>query len=273
LPPNSKGFHFDGHGSGVGIYNIYNRIRYIDDTGGKLKNTLLILDEGMLTATTNQEDYKFMSPPKLSKESSIVFYFQFIKPLSNIKFIIGYIDYSVFGTYRYYMTNLFLKQEFYYVSDNLTGDLYYGWDRAIAENPGKFYKNLVDKGAFYRIKHTNSRPVTKGEIELLKKIKQYFDKHHTDYRIVISPLYDQVPLGKNHLQLLIDIFGAATIYNYSGINRFTESIYDHYENSHFRPHVANQIMREIYSNLGREKGTSMISFVKGKTEISLNLPD
>jgi len=247
LPPNSKGFHFDGHGSGVGIYNIYNRIRYIDETGGKLKNALLVLDEGMLSATTNQEDYKFISPPKLSKESSIVFYYQFIKPLSNIRFVIGYIDYSIFGTYRDYMKNIFLKQEYYYVSDNLRGDLYYGWDRAIAEDPKKFYKNLVDNGAFYRLfKQSKSRPVTMEEKELLAKIKKYFDKHQTDYRIVISPLYDQVPLGDNHLQLLRDIFGSETIYNYSGINRFTESIYDHYENSHFRPHVANEIMKAIY---------------------------
>jgi hypothetical protein len=263
LPPGSKGFHFDGHGSGVGIYHIYNRIRYIDETGGKLGNVILVLDEGMLTATKNLEDYKFISPPELSKESSIEFYYQFLKPLADPKFVIGYIDYSIFGKYREYMTNLFLRQDYGYTSDNLRGDIYYGWDRMIAENPKNFYQDLVNKGVFYhrdKNKKRTGTPVTEEEKELLVKIKKYFDKHHTDYRIVISPQYTQIPLGENHLTLLCEIFGSGRVYNYSGVNRFTESMYNHYESTHFRPLVANEIMKEMYTGRGKLKaGPSDVS--------------
>jgi len=77
-------------------------------------------------------------------------------------------------------------------------------------------------------------------------IKNIFEKHNTKYQIIISPVYDQVPLEKQQIEQLELIFGEKHIYNFSGKNQFTESIHNFYETSHYRPHVANEILRIVY---------------------------
>ena len=246
LPPGSKGFHFDA--SGEGVYGIFNKIHYIDETGGALSNALIVVDEDTLTQTKNREGHLSISPPRLSKESPIEFYIEFFKPLLNLRFVIGYIDYSLFRTNRDYMEYLFKRAKYNHISDNSTGDLYYGYEKMIEEDKDGYYNALKSKGVFYDRSKAERRqqPVSAAEKELLIKVKKILDKHKTDYRIVVSPAYDQVPLGNDHLQLLNDIFGSRRIYNYSGENRFTESMYNYYEDNHYRPLVANEIMREIY---------------------------
>ena len=166
----------------------------------------------------------------------------------NLSFIIGYIDYSIFGVHRNYMSNLICEPKYQDVHDLKTGDVYYGADRVIWEDMEGYYQEQVKKGVFYdrRKCKVMSKPVTREEKELLLKIKGYFDKHGTDYRIVICPHYDQKPIGNDHLQLLNAVFGAQTVFDYSGINQITESIYNYYEDSHFRPNVGDAIMQEVY---------------------------
>lgn len=246
LPADSKAFHFDG--AGGGIYGIHNRIRYIDQSGGRLDHALVIVDQLSLSLTKNAKGHSYISPPELSKESPLAFYSEFTKPLLNIRFVIGYIDYSIFATHREYMRKLIYNPKYPNSSDPRTADVYYGIDRRIFEDSDGYYKEQIDKGTFYdRGKRVvMSKPVTQEEKELLVNMRKYFDKHHTDYRIVVCPLYDQKPLGDDHVQLLQSVFGAERVYDYSGINRFTQSLYNYYEESHFRPTVADEIMKEIY---------------------------
>ena len=208
LPANSKPFHFDG--AGGGIYGIHNRIRYIDQSGGRLDNALVIVDQLSLTSTKNAKGHHFISPPELSNESPLAFYSEFTKPLLNIRFVTGYIDYSMFATHRNYMSKLIYNQKYPNVGDSRTGDVYYGADRQIFEDSKGYYQAQINKGTFYdRAKRVAmSKPVTQDEKELLFDIKKYFNKHHTDYRIVVCPLYDQKPLGDDHVQLLHSVYGA-----------------------------------------------------------------
>ena len=66
-------------------------------------------------------------------------------------------------------------------------------------------------------------------------------------KIIISPVYDQIPIEEEQIELLEQIFGEENIYNFSEKNKFTESIYNFYEASDCRPHVANKIMDIIYN--------------------------
>ena len=75
-----------------------------------------------------------------------------------------------------------------------------------------------------------------------------FNKHNTKYKIVISPVYDQVPMEEEQLEVLEQIFGKQNIYNFSGKNKFTDSIHNFYETSHYKPNVANEIMNILYED-------------------------
>jgi hypothetical protein len=94
-----------------------------------------------------------------------------------------------------------------------------------------------------------SKPtIFKEQIDLLNEIKEVFSKQHTDYKIIISPLYDQKKIAPSDLIELQRIFGKDRVYDFSGINKYTIDFTNFYEPSHYRPIVASQILDSIYSN-------------------------
>jgi hypothetical protein len=42
------------------------------------------------------------------------------------------------------------------------------------------------------------------------------------------------------------IFGAARVFDYSGVNRITADKHNYYEESHFRPQAGREILKDIY---------------------------
>jgi hypothetical protein len=56
------------------------------------------------------------------------------------------------------------------------------------------------------------------------------------------------PLEKKQLDLLYDIFGEENVYDYSGVNTITNEISNYYEASHYRVHIADAILKEMYRN-------------------------
>lgn len=247
LPSNSVGFHFDA--SGEGLYGICNKLEFIDQCGNNIYNVLIVLDDNIMDSTENRKGYLFISPPALSGESVVDYYLEFIKANLNPRFLIGYLDYSLFGIYRKYMSDLFNKSEYYHKSNNITGDLFYGYDQMIQKDEKVYYDRLIKEGVFYereRISSTENQ-ATNEEVILLKKIRDILVAHEADYRIVVSPLYDQIPFTAERMENLRNIFDANRIYDFSGVNEFTESIYNYYETSHYRPHVARKILEIIYN--------------------------
>jgi len=87
-----------------------------------------------------------------------------------------------------------------------------------------------------------------SQMDLLNDMASIFHKQKTDYRIVISPLYDQLKLNAGDLETLRRIFGTENVYDFSGINEITKDYHNYYENSHYRPHVCTSILDEIYKN-------------------------
>ncbi len=246
LPPNSVGFHFDA--SGEGLYGIYNKLKFIDKCGNNIENVLIVLDDDTMNSTENRQGYLFISPPDLSGESAVDYYLAFIRANLSPKFLIGYLDYSFFGIYRKYMGSLFNKSEYYHTSNNQTADLFYGYDQMIQKDEKAYYDKLIREGVFYAREKTNSikYQVTNEEVILLQKIHDILDVHEADYRIVISPLYNQIPFTAERMENLKKIFDESKIYDFSGVNEFTKSVYNYYEDSHYRPHVARRILEIIY---------------------------
>jgi hypothetical protein len=42
------------------------------------------------------------------------------------------------------------------------------------------------------------------------------------------------------------VFGNNNVFDYSGVNDYTNSIYNYYEASHYRPVVGRQILEAVY---------------------------
>ncbi len=248
LPPKAIPFHFDANGEG--IYGVLKKLEYIHKTGKEVNQALLVLDRKSLTVLSNRQGHVYVSPPEVSGESYFKFYYMFLKASLNFDFLRSFIDYKVTHKYKDYMGDFISKSEFSPRIDPVTADFYYGYDTHIAKDSLGYYKSLVDKGVFYTRtgKKKEHCAISTKEVEILNGIKKEFKDLNTNYQIVISPLYDQIPLEKNQLDLLNSIFGKDKVHDFSGVNSYTSSIANYYESSHYRPHIARDIMRKIYTN-------------------------
>tara|TARA_B100000809_G_scaffold249300_1_gene280408 strand:+ start:8199 stop:9194 length:996 start_codon:yes stop_codon:yes gene_type:complete len=239
-------FHFDA--AGEGIWGISKKIEYIDELGDSIKNALIILDLESLVSTSLRKGHLFISMPCVSKSSKIDYYSSFIKASIDLKFLVAYMDYSVFAIHRDYMGHLIKPNKYDDLVDKINCDMWYGADKQIDLDSLCYYNTLIKKGIFYKRRKERQlkHKISPLAIAQLNSIKTIFYKHNTSYKIVISPLYDQIPLEEEQVKTLEEVFGKENIYNFSGINQFTTPLYNFYETSHYRPHVANKIIDLIY---------------------------
>tara|TARA_B100000767_G_C19708445_1_gene511643 strand:+ start:366 stop:1364 length:999 start_codon:yes stop_codon:yes gene_type:complete len=238
-------FHFDGHAQG--IYGISKKIVFLDSIGVSINNALIIVDRDVLKSTKNIENFLFIEMPEISKESKFEFYKLFVTVNFNFRFLFAYLDYSIFNKYRNYMSSFTRKSEYPHIYDNINCDIWYGYDNSIKNDSINYYKKHIEKGEFKRTKNISKCDVTNLEVKLIKKIKEIFTKHKTSYKIIVSPIYDQIPLEVHQVELLNNSFGKENVFNFSGKNRFTDDISNYYEKSHYKPIVANEILKNVYS--------------------------
>ena len=85
-------------------------------------------------------------------------------------------------------------------------------------------------------------------MKMLREIKRLFDAQSTNYKIVISPIYNQIKINPDDLQFLYNVFGEKNVFDFSGVNQWANDYHIYYDSSHYRVSVANDIMRIIYSD-------------------------
>lgn len=248
IDSSSIGFHFDA--TREGIYGIFNKLNYFKKNKIKIKNALLILDYSTLTTTKNRKGHLSMSPPELSGESRFSYYKEYLTAISDLGFIKEYCQYSMFNKYNVNNKYIFPHLKNNVKSNDVTGDIFFASEMKILDDKKEYYSKKINKGIFYdrKVIVNNEKPISTEEKILLKKISDVLKSESTNYKIVVSPLYDQKVLSKKRKNLLISVFGMKNVFDFSGKNKFTNSIYNYYESSHYRPKVANEIMDIIYNN-------------------------
>lgn len=242
LPANSQPFSFEAWNENVDC--IYRRLKLLDSLNMPIRNALLVLDVdrafeyfGDITA----DHYLIRHDSKYDYyKKDYLFY------LKNPRFVLGSIDYSIFKKPRKYMFDFVgMKNS---DIDPVTNDWFPLSEQEIQRDSAAYYKNTEWK--FYK------RPVTQqysyGQIDhkqmaWLLKIAELLKKHHTNYNIVISPLYNQKKLSRQDMQFLKNIFAPGTIHDYSGINKITENRFNYNNDvNHYRKRVGNLILSEVY---------------------------
>ncbi len=244
-------YHFDA--SGESLLGIAEKIEFLHDRGMPIRNALFVIDQDVLRKTKKDEEHIFTIDPNVSKQNKLSFQFVFLKAFLYPDFLENYIQFLCFKKVN---SKSSIGWKFF---DNdirqynpISNELYdVGLDEAIKSNRDSFY--LANKHIFYERENTQhyySAVIGKEQERLLNKIKEILDEEHTNYKIVISPLYDQLKIDSTDLKLLYIVFGKNNVYDFSGINDMTQSVYNYYENSHYRPFIAGRIMDSIYNQKG-----------------------
>jgi len=244
----SKCYHFDA--SGESIFGVTKKIAFIDSRKTHIANALLVIDAALLNQDKNSAGHIFIKDPNISGQNPLAFQIDCLKDFFDFNFMSAYFDFKLSGKVKEYMKRDFILDDrpfFYdYVTNEMRQDFF---ETMIKKDPTEYYGPR--KNIFYT-RDTTSPKIAKAVIrapqaELLNTIAAIFKKDSTSYRIVISPLYDQQQINPADLSFLKDLFGKDKVFDFSGINAFTNNIQNYYETSHYRPHVASAIMKQIYA--------------------------
>ena len=239
-------FHFETHAEN--LFGLERKINYLDRQNYDLDHILIILDPTLLNGVKPKEECMFTVPPQIVENQNLWdFYYDFFKYFISSKFLFAYIDYTLNGKIRDYMLDLNIFNKTPFIHDEETNQERFAIsEREIAE--GVFYNEERMK-VFYSRSGVEefSEPVIKEKnIELLKSIKRVLDKRQTKYKIIVSPLYSQIRIAQEDLKVLKGLFGE-NVYDFTGINEFTEDYRNYYESSHYRPVVSREILKRVYT--------------------------
>jgi hypothetical protein len=226
------------------IYAIYKKLALIDSLKDTICNTFIVMDVDKTFLKSNYwriEGDHYL----ISGKTKLDYYFTaYQNYLLSPELILSSLDYKIFGKYRPYMKGFvnMNKEDL----DPISNDWFPNSDAQKLDSL-KYTSDL-----FYernKNEHYSKKLICAYEESILFKIAGIFHKHNTKYKIVISPLYDQIKINPDDLHMLQTIFGSENIYDYSGINEITNNKYDYaLDVSHYRKVVGNMIFPKIYTN-------------------------
>jgi hypothetical protein len=245
----SKCYHFDA--SGESIFGVAKKIAFLDSRNTRIANALLVIDAALLNQDKNSDGHIFIKDPKTSGQNPLAFQVDCLKDFFDFNFMRAYFDFKLSGKVKDYMKRDFILDDrpfFYdYVTNEMRQDFF---EEMIKKDPTEYYGPR--KEIFYD-RDTTKQKIADAVIRapqagFLNTIAAIFKKDGTNCRIVISPLYDQQKINPADLAFLKDLFGKDKVFDFSGINAYTNNVQNYYETSHYRPHIANAIMKQIYAD-------------------------
>jgi hypothetical protein len=244
LPANSSPYMFDA--SIETVYGIYTKLRYLDSLHIHVDNALIVLcRDAAFYYDANPEGHLFIKDPKTSGESKLAFHFTFYKAYMSSNFLFCYYQYMFSRKFKKYMADYLEYRKITYdtISNEIT---ILDQEEEITKDPAGYYarrKNVFFKQPGESIDTTQQ--INSNHLFMLMEIKRLLEKSHTNYKVILSPLYEQVKFSRGDFAILKNIF-EDQLYDFSGNNSFTNNVYNYYEASHFRPVVGDSIMNIIY---------------------------
>jgi len=240
---NSKVFHYGSWNETIG--GIYEKLKLLDSLGYHLDNVIFYLDT----------DFTFLGDGKCRPNDYYLF--------THLKKFNYY-----FGHYEAFFSDLDLDKfkillgqkvegEIFpnWQSDTITNDYYHCSDSLIIaygkRNLSKAYYHKIDSltkvGFLYKrydVQKFKEKQISDPEIEMINGILGILNKHHSKYYAIITPLYDQLKFNEADMQILKKSFGN-NLYDFSGINGFTEDKLNYPDKVHFTQYVSRQILDSI----------------------------
>ena len=249
LPEGSKQFLFQAWSET--ITGIDQKISYIDEHHCDLNNAIVLIDiPGSFSKSQLSTKALSIKDPRFSHQShwahqSILFFDFLQKPSQWVRAIENYIHprtpYVGFDV----VTNDWKKS-------NRERDL-----NCIPERDSLGNLNSIAKAAFFKDYVNNPDavlPVGKDLIDnsmlvVLEHIHEVFQRHRTDYRIIITPgyCYKYPAISSRDLNILESVFGENNVYDFSGRLDISSDYNSFSDPNHFGLRIGWQMIEEIYN--------------------------
>lgn len=247
IPAESSCYHFSE--SGGSVHGLLYKLKLIDSLNQKINNALIVLDCDLLGRIDQDGAIVIMPPALTNNKNWLKFHQEQLFQWYNPHFFYYWIKFKLTGKYEQAMS--------LYIA---TGTNYKYYNPVTNEEPNHVQDSLIALGAYYdqkRLKvfegkqhHRVSEELLNDQekIQSFREMKDILSKHRTNYKIIISPIYNQISIHPNDLEFLNTVFGKNNVYNFSGVNKYTSDYQNYYENSHYRSEIASDIMEYIYNH-------------------------
>jgi len=241
--PNSSFFHYAGWSEPIA--GIKNKLEIVDSLNYSIKNVIIYIDVDYSFKLGNFPNYSdhYLVVKKSKRRGRIIHYQRFWQNISydKIKILLGFKR---------------VKGHPYRNSDPTTNDHDHLCKDFNVRSYSKINRSdsiisridrLTETGFYYernKLQQYAKDQISKGEEVILNEIKEIFDKHSTNFYIVITPLYDQRKFSQKDQVILKNIFGSR-LYDFSGINDITNDKYNFPDRKHFQPYISKAIIDSI----------------------------
>lgn len=249
LPEGSKQFLFQAWSET--ITGIDQKITYIDEHNCSLNNVLVLIDipgtfskSQLPTQALSIKDPRFSHQPRWTHQ--VILFFDFLqKPSQWIRAVKEWL--------HPHRPNI--------VFDSVSND----WDKnnrdldvnCLPEKDGlrnlsrtargAFFKNYVDNP--YAVIPVSEPVIDESMVRTMNHIREVFRRHDTDYRIIVTPgyCYQYPAISTRDLEILQSVFGADTVFDFSGRMDMTMDFNNFSDPNHFGLRIGWQMIEEIYN--------------------------
>ena len=223
---------------------IYRRLRLIDSLHQPIRNAFILFDVDRTFEPGDGITWDhYLITGKSRYNYNINNYLVYLK---DPRLVLTSVDYSLFHQQRGYMKDFVGMKPG--DLDPINNDWEPNSEQKILADSANYYRNSAYK--FYErpaIQQISKKQIDAPKEDYLKKIYALLLKHHTKYRIVIAPLYDQVKMNPTDMQIITRIFGPSNVFDFSGINGITNDKTNYNSDViHYRKKVGKRIFKIIY---------------------------
>lgn len=235
IEANTHCYHFNS--SAESLYTMMRKMQYIDSKGQRIKNALISLDTDMFI----QKESMQMLPPELSDNNYFRLNIDCFTKFLNVKFIYAYFYHRFTGNIS--MATWEVMKDDYIYYNYKTNEIAYRIDEQALQNDTVRLRRFREAARPDSVSFQELDDIQRDRLITMSDILK---KHHTNYKIVINPLWNKIKINPEDLSFLKKTFGADKIYDFSGVNEITTDVNNYFEWSHFRPEVARKIMQVVY---------------------------
>lgn len=241
--PDSKFLHYASWTETIG--GIYAKLHLLDSLNFDLKNVIIYIDTDVSFQNDgNCRDNDHFLLTKKNKYDSYYSHFQsFIPPnIDQLKILFNKKPSN--KTYAGWQSDLITNDANHYCSDSSIigyGKIHYNEKynlRIDAKIKSGFFKKIPSKPQFLKSQ------ISGDEEKLLDKILLLFLNKKTNYKIVITPLYNQKVFAESDFAILNSKFGKR-LFDFSGKNIFTENKNNYADKIHFSDLVSKTIIDSV----------------------------
>lgn len=237
-------YHFDA--SCETISGVATKLKFIESKGNKINNVLLVFDRSLFNYEQDTLGSVFIQDYRVSGLQWWKYHTVFINTYFSKGFFVALYDNLLTGNFRKYMRQFLEFRKINY-TPVVNDFVFTSYIEQIKKDSVGYYNQ---PNFFYkRSKEKNIQPpaIKPYQLKYLAMIQESLKKNNTKFKIILGPTYDQAYFNQQDLATLIKYFGKENVYDFSGINEYTENIANYYEIYHYKPSVANDIMAKIYA--------------------------